>query len=96
MSKKSIVSRYVPKPRASVLTERVVDEIWREMQAGPLFDGEILDRIYGKNSPSRPANAYETVRQLHNRFSQKYGCGLLSTTAHRLEIYPGEKKQRRD
>jgi len=79
-----------------VFTEGAADEIWSEMQVkGPLFDGEILDRLYG-NSPDRPATAYEAIRQLDKIFLKKYGRGLLSTTAHRPEHFEGEKAKRRD
>ena len=88
------VSRYKPKPRAYVFTDRVVTDIWNDANKTALFDGEILDRIYG-NSPDRPDNAYETIRQLNKIYLQKYGRELLSTTAHRPEKYEDEKKMER-
>jgi hypothetical protein len=87
----SIVSRY--KPHA-VFTEQVVDNIWRDAQKRPLLGGEILDRIYG-NSPDRPTNAHEAVRQLNEICMKKYGRRLMSTTAYRAEAYEDEKAQRR-
>ena len=95
MPQKFFVSRYKPRPRAHVFTERVVDDIWKKASEGPLLDGQILDMLYG-NSPDRPANAYEAIRQLDKIYIPKYGRGLLSTTAHRAEDYEGEKTKRRN
>jgi hypothetical protein len=92
----SFVSRYKPKPRAIVFNDWVVDEIWKKAadKRKPILGGEILDLIYG-NSPDKPDNAHEAVRQLNRVYRQKYGRELMSTTAFRQEGHEDEKYMRR-
>jgi hypothetical protein len=88
-----IVERYKPKASRNryVITDQLVDQVWHKMQSGPVLGGEIAKLIWGVSGPPSQAAWYEGVSQLSQRYEERYGVALMSTTAYRPEQYSGER-----
>jgi hypothetical protein len=93
---------FVERPKTTtrnryVITDELVTRVHEKMRSGPVLGGDIADLIWGTNS-NRPVSKsafHEAFSQLNKFYTQKYGVGLMSTTAYRPEQYSGEKAKRR-